>query len=322
MPADQPERLVRVEGLRKVFAPGREPVVAVDNVTFEIFRGETLGLVGETGSGKTTIARMIAGLEEPNDGQIRFGTVDLAQSRSWKDRSLRRRVQMVFQNPLMSLNPRATVGRTLERVLEIHGLANGDGVRQRVAELLRIVGLRSELARRYPHQLSGGQLQRIGLARAIALEPEIIVLDEPTSALDVSIQAQILQLLYRLQIEQNLTYLFISHDLSVVRYLSARMAVLYRGQIMEVGKSDEIIRFPRHPYTRHLISSMPRFYGARSVRTPSATPLPGDAAGCSFFSRCSNRLDRCQVQRPPLVTEDWHWQVACFNPIREDVEVG
>lgn len=314
--------VIRMEGLRKAFPArdGAADLVAVDGVSLDIRPGETLGLVGESGSGKTTIARMLVGLETPTAGSIHFGDLDLAKlaRRDWRD--VRRQVQMVFQNPESSLNPRMTIGDAIARPLRIHGLAKRAECPQRVTELLAMVGLRPEHAARFPHELSGGQQQRAGIARALALQPKLAVLDEPTSALDVSVQAQILLLLRRLQRDLDLTFFFISHNLSVVQFLSHRTAVMYRGRLMELGATRALMHRPRHPYTRHLLGSVPRFYGGLPAAQPATAAEAAEPAGCPFYPRCPNRLAQCRGDFPELAAIAPEQHVACFNPLKEETQ--
>ncbi|MGH2474670.1 MAG: ABC transporter ATP-binding protein, partial [Candidatus Limnocylindrales bacterium] len=256
--------LIEVENL-KVYFPIRSgifqtqigTVQAVDDVTFQIRRGETLGLVGESGCGKSTTGRALIRLREPTAGTVRFDGVDLGSLSSDKLRRMRRRMQIIFQDPYGSLDPRMTVGATIAEPIDTHGLAKGAARKERVADLLRIVGLDPGYISRYPHEFSGGQRQRIGVARALAVEPEFIVCDEPISALDVSIQAQVLNLLTDLREQLGLTYLFIAHDLSVVKHISDRVAVMYLGKIVEIGPPDIMYAAPGHPYTRALLSAVP-----------------------------------------------------------------
>ncbi|MFQ5689042.1 MAG: ATP-binding cassette domain-containing protein [Gemmatimonadota bacterium] len=240
---------------------------AVDGVCLAILKGETLGLVGESGSGKSTIARLLLGLERPTGGTVRFEGRDLAGLSRAELRRFRRRVQIVFQDPFGSLNPRLTVGAMLREILGVHGLAPPEGVRERVAGLLRLVGIDPGDARRYPHEFSGGQRQRISIARALSVEPELIVADEPVSALDVSVQAQVLNLLHDLQERLNLTYLFISHDLAVVRQVSDRVAVMRAGRILEIAPVADLFGSPRDPYTKTLLASVPRLPRPRPGRS-------------------------------------------------------
>jgi len=294
-------------------------VKAVDGVNFQIRKGETLGLVGESGCGKSTTGRAILQLYRPTEGEIKFGQTELTKLKGSDLRRMRRKMQMIFQDPYASLNPRMSVGAIVGEPLAIHGLAKGSGRRERVAELMRIVGLNPFYASRYPHEFSGGQRQRIGVARALAVEPEFIVCDEPVSALDVSIQAQIINLLQDLQDEFSLTYLFIAHDLSVVRHISDRIAVMYLGKVMELTGRDELYENPLHPYTKALLSAVPvpdpeveskreRIILAGDVPSPMHPP-----SGCVFHTRCPIAIDECRSVIPEWreINKD-HW-VACHR---------
>jgi oligopeptide/dipeptide ABC transporter ATP-binding protein len=266
-------------------------VQAMTDIDLEIKRGETLGLVGESGCGKSTLGRTILRLYEPTAGRIVFDTTELTRLSQRDLRPLRRHMQMIFQDPYASLNPRMTVGTAVAEPLVIHGLASSAGQRtQRVAELLTRVGLRADAARRYPHELSGGQRQRVGIARALACQPQFVVCDEPISALDVSIQAQIVNLLEDLQAAEQLTYLFISHDLKVVQHISDRVAVMYLGRIVELAESGTLYRTPKHPYTQALLSAVPRIDpAARTGRILLTGDVPSPIApppGCAFHPRC------------------------------------
>jgi oligopeptide/dipeptide ABC transporter ATP-binding protein len=301
------EVLLQVENLVKHFAVKGGVVRAVDDVSFEVHRGETVGLVGESGCGKTTTGRCILQLERPTSGRILFEGQDLAALDERSLRALRRRVQVIFQDPYSSLNPRMTVGQILAEPLKVHGIVPDKAARAaRVNELLAQVGLLPQHARRYPHQLSGGQRQRVGTARALAMEPSLIVCDEPVSALDVSIQAQIINLLEDLQRRLGLTYLFIAHDLSVVRHISDRVVVMYLGRIVEVADRKSLYEAPVHPYTRALLSAVPipdPRLEAQRERTvlrgevPSALKPP---SGCVFHPRCPLAEARCSAQVPRL----------------------
>jgi oligopeptide transport system ATP-binding protein len=315
MGVEQQEALVQVRHLKKYFPIMRGAVIqrhvgdvkAVDGVSFDIYKGETLGLVGETGSGKTTIGRTVLRLYEPTAGDIVFDDVDLMSLRGADLRDIRRRMQMIFQDPYASLNPRMTVGSIVSEPLEVHGVGNGRERRERVQELLKLVGLNPYFVNRYPHEFSGGQRQRIGIARALALNPDLIICDEPISSLDVSIQAQVVNLLEDLQSQMGLTYLFIAHDLSMVRHISDRMAVMYLGKIMELTDRDEIYLNPLHPYTQALMSAVPvpdplveekrqRIILEGDIPSPSDPPV-----GCNFSTRCPRAIDVCSEVDPAFI---------------------
>ena len=279
-------------------------VRAVDGISFTIERGQTMGLVGESGSGKTTIGRTIVRLYKPTAGQILFDNMDLAKLQGEPLRQARQRVQMIFQDPYASLNPRYTIGSLIAEPMHIYKVASKDEIRERTAELLRVVGLRAEYIDRYPHEFSGGQRQRIAVARALAINPEFVIADEPVSALDVSIRAQVLNLLQSLQQKFNLTYLFVSHDLSVVRHVADRIAVMYLGKIVELSDRDELYSAPKHPYTRALLSAVPipdpqiekrRQRIILSGDLPSPIKIP---SGCRFHTRCPMAQDICREVEP------------------------
>jgi peptide/nickel transport system ATP-binding protein len=317
--------LVEVENL-KVWFPIKSGIVldrhigdikAVDDVSFEIQRGETLGLVGESGCGKSTVGRTLLRLYEPTAGTIRFDGQDITNLGQSELRPLRRRMQMVFQDPFASLNPRHSVGRIVSEPLRVHGLVGRKGLGKRVRELLEIVGLPADAAGRYPHEFSGGQRQRIGLARSLALNPDFIVCDEPVSALDVSIQAQIINLLEGLQTDFDLTYLFIAHDLAVVRHISDRIAVMYLGWIVEVSPAEELYESPLHPYTISLLSAVPIPDPAvekerETILLAGDLPSPANPPpACRFHTRCPYvQPTKCRDEVPPLRTVHGH-QVAC-----------
>jgi peptide/nickel transport system ATP-binding protein len=330
-----PPTLLEVTGLTKRFPVTRGVVVArnrgdihaVEDVTFAVGRGQTLGIVGESGSGKSTTARMIARLIDPTAGTIRFAGADITHATGSELRGVRRRLQMIFQDPYGSLNPRQTAGQIVGAPLRVHHVP-GDR-RAQVAALLERVGLNPEHGTRYPHEFSGGQRQRIGIARALALNPELIICDEPVSALDVSVQAHILNLLGDLQRERGITYVVISHDLGVIRHLSDRVAVMYLGRIVEMTDSQAIATTPAHPYTAALISAAPAHPGTTarerivlSGDVPSPITPP---SGCAFHPRCPKaRLvsgdprrvpEQCRTEQPPLTHHEFGHQVACWFPL-------
>ena len=309
VPSD--DALVSVKDVKKhfpimkgVFRRQVGAVRAVDGITFDIFRGETLGLVGESGSGKSTAGRTVLRLEEATEGSIDFEGNDLATMSASNLRKLRPRMQMVFQNPHSSLNPRMTVASIIGEPLVEHGSMNKDERRKRIEDLLELVGLDPTHANRYPHEFSGGQRQRIGIARAIALEPDFIVCDEPIAALDVSIQAQVVNLLERIQDELGLAYLFISHDMSMVRHIADRVAVMYLGRIVELAPVDQLYESPKHPYTRALHSAVPvpdPVVESTRVRVILEGDIPSPAnppGGCPFHTRCPVARDRCSTDVP------------------------
>lgn len=311
--------LVRVRGLVKHFpvAGGVEVVRAVDGVTFDILRGETLGLVGESGCGKSTVGRCLLRLIEPTSGEVFFGNTNVLELSSKELRALRREMQIIFQDPYASLNPRLKVLDIVSEPLKIHGINGKNEQRARVAELLKKVGLDADYMNRYPHEFSGGQRQRIGIARALALNPKLIVADEPVSALDVSVQAQVVNLLEELQQEFDLTYLFISHGLAVVEHISTRVAVMYLGRIVEIADARELYANPQHPYTQALLSAIPVPDPTRKrerivLRGDVPTPI-NPPAGCRFHTRCPAAIPECAQIDPDLrETSDGHF-VACIR---------
>ncbi|MDT6986745.1 ABC transporter ATP-binding protein [Streptomyces lusitanus] len=314
------EPILEVSGLVKhypltrgiVFRKHVGAVKAVDGVDFRLDRGETLGIVGESGCGKSTVAKMLVNLERPTAGSIRWKGEDITRLSGRALKAVRRNIQMVFQDPYTSLNPRMTVGDIIGEPYDIHPeVAPKGDRRRRVQELLDVVGLNPEYINRYPHQFSGGQRQRIGIARGLALRPEVIVADEPVSALDVSVQAQVINLMDRLQSEFDLSYVFIAHDLSIVRHISDRIGVMYLGRIVETGTDTEIYDHPTHPYTQALLSAVPvpdpraREHRERIVLTgdvPSPTNVP---SGCRFRTRCWKAREKCAVEVPALAVPPW-----------------
>jgi oligopeptide transport system ATP-binding protein len=317
--------LLRVENLmmhfpirRGVFQRQVGAVRAVDGVSFDIHRGETLGLVGESGCGKSTTGRTILQLYKPTAGEVHFEGVDLVKLKGESMRQMRRKMQMIFQDPYASLNPRMTVGQLVGEPLMVHNVATGAEINERVLHLLELVKLNPAFASRYPHEFSGGQRQRIGLARALALQPSFVICDEPISALDVSIQAQVVNLLEELQQQFNLTYLFIAHDLSMVKHISDRIAVMYLGVIMELASRDELHARPLHPYTRALLSAVPipdPVADAKRERIILKGDVPSPAnppSGCRFRTRCPIAEETCAESRPDFREIRPGHFVACF----------
>ena len=307
--------LLAVAGLSKSFGKAPKLTRAVDDVGLTLNAGEVLGLVGESGSGKSTIGRLILRLLEPDSGEIRFKGEDIAHFPERRLKAFRRQAQMVFQDPFASLNPRLRVKDIVGEALDAHGLFQGKQRNTRIDELLHLVGLHSEQRDRYPHEFSGGQRQRIGIARALAVEPSLIIADEPVSALDVSVQAQVLNLMQDLRDRLGLSMLFISHDLDVVELMCDRIAVLYLGRIMEIGPTDEIVKRSRHPYTRALIAASPK---ADPEAPPNRSVLKGDIpsplappSGCVFRTRCPIAEARCAAERPALRQAGQSHVVAC-----------
>jgi oligopeptide/dipeptide ABC transporter ATP-binding protein len=310
--------LVQITNLKKHFpAANKQTVYAVDGVSFTIERGETFGLVGESGCGKTTVGRCLLRLIEPTSGEVTFDEQDVRALNNRQLRGLRRRMQIVFQDPYASLNPRMKVGDIIGEPLVIHRIGSPSEQRDRVAELLRVVGLDPDYAGRYPHQFSGGQRQRIGIARALALRPDFIVADEPVSALDVSVQAQIVNLLQDLQAQFGLTYLFISHGLAVVEHISTRVGVMYLGKLVELAPARAIYAQPLHPYTQALLAAIP--HPDPAMKRTGAPRLGGDVpsplappAGCRFHTRCPHALERCRTEEPPFQEIAPQHFAACF----------
>ncbi|MSR35553.1 MAG: dipeptide ABC transporter ATP-binding protein [Gemmatimonadetes bacterium] len=322
---DGTEPILDVRGLVKhfpvrgvLFGP-REVVRAVDGIDFTVASGETLGLVGESGCGKTTTGRMVARLLEPTAGAVVFEGQDIARVPRGQLGPVRRQLQIIFQNPYSSLNPRHTVGRIVAMPLEVNRVKPPGGIKRRVGELLERVGLNPEHYNRYPHEFSGGQRQRIGIARALALEPRFIVADEPVSALDVSIQAQIINLLRQLQRDLGLSFLFIAHDLAVVRHFSHRVAVMYLGKIVELGDQRAIYESPAHPYTVALLSAVPDItalgHADKRIRLEGDVPTPIDPpSGCRFRTRCWKAQEICALEEPPLSLKAGGQLAACHFP--------
>ncbi len=301
---------------QRLFSSDREPIRGVDGISFSIRKGETLGLVGESGCGKTTAGKTILRLIEPTSGRIFFQGKNICDLDREALRQLRPHMQFIFQDPYESLNPRMRVGEIVGEGLEVHHIARGAEKAERVSELLNKVGLHPKDAGRYPHEFSGGQRQRIGIARAISLHPELIIADEPVSALDVSIQAQILNLLMDLRDQLGLTYLFISHDLRIVKHISDRIGVMYLGKMVEMSRAEDLFQRPLHPYTQILLQAIPRLGPSRKSQPP---PLPEEIrslmlkGGCLFQPRCPHSRERCQIEEPLLQDygED-HWAACHF----------
>ncbi len=322
------EPVLKLEGLKKyfestaggAFSKRKVVVQAVDGVDLEIFPGQTVGLVGESGCGKTTVGRTILKLYEPTDGKIIFQGQDITRLSRKRMKPLRSQMQMIFQDPFASLNPRQTVGALIGATFDIQGITPEGGVMKEVQRLMERVGLNPEHYNRYPHEFSGGQRQRIGVARAIALKPKLIVADEPVSALDVSIQAQVVNLLDDLQQEFDMAYLFVAHDLSVVQHISDRVVVMYLGKVMEQADKKDLFVSPRHPYTKALLSAVPvpdPIKGRARERIILQGDLPSPVnppAGCVFHTRCWKVQDKCRIDVPELLQLSTRHQVACHFP--------
>jgi oligopeptide/dipeptide ABC transporter ATP-binding protein len=336
----QPENLLEVSGLKKhfpittgLFRRQVGAVRAVDGIDFTVREGETLGVVGESGCGKSTAGRLVTRILEPTDGKVVLAGRDITHLSVGQMRPLRRDVQMIFQDPYSSLNPRHTVGSIVSAPLRLQNVKTPNGIKRAVQDLLELVGLNPEHYNRYPHEFSGGQRQRIGIARALALRPKLIVADEPVSALDVSIQAQVVNLLEDLQEELGLTYIVIAHDLSVVRHISDRVAVMYLGKIVEIADRDTLYAHPRHPYTVALMSAVPvpdprRRSSAQRERVllTGDVPSPVDPpSGCRFRTRCWKAQEICATEEPPLVSrgdDPTDHQTACHFPVADDEQVA
>ncbi|RBP37245.1 ABC transporter ATP-binding protein [Garciella nitratireducens] len=311
-------KLLEIKNLKKHFEVGKDQVLkAVDGITLDIYKGETLGLVGESGCGKSTAGRTIIRLYEATDGEVIFNRKNIYDMGKKELRNFTKQAQMIFQDPYASLNPRMTVGDIIGEGIDIHGLYKGKERTERIYELLETVGLNKEHASRFAHEFSGGQRQRVGIARALAVEPQFIVCDEPISALDVSIQAQVVNLLIRLQEEKELTYLFIAHDLSMVKYISDRIAVMYLGHIVELTSSEELYKNPLHPYTEALLSAIP-IPDPEIERKRERIILEGDVPsqinppkGCKFAGRCRNTKEICKEVAPKFIEVESNHFVAC-----------
>lgn len=322
--------LVRIENLKKhftvkggknIFSSQKKVVKAVDDVSFEIYKGETLGLVGESGCGKSTLGRNILRLQEPTDGEVFFQNENILLHKEKDLRSLRKQLQIIYQDPFGSLNPRFTIGEIIGEMYDIHGIASGAEKEQKVKEMLELVGLDSNRYDSYPHEFSGGQRQRVGIARALALNPEFVVADEPVSALDVSVQSQVLNLLMKLKEELGLTMLFIAHGLNVVRHISDRVGVMYLGKLVELSETDNIFDSPAHPYTAALLSTVPEadpLLRKERIVLKGEVPSPANPpSGCRFRTRCPLATSRCASEAPPFAEVRDNHYVACHYPLEK-----
>ena len=332
--ADTNERtpLLKVEHLSKEFPAesgmfakrfSKRVVSAVNDISFEIYPGETFGLVGESGCGKSTTGRTIMRLTKPTAGKVFFQGKDVAEMSKHEIKDMRREMQFIFQDPYASLNPRMTIGEIVSEPMTIHGVGTKEERIERVRELLDVVGLNPEHINRYPHEFSGGQRQRVGIARAFALKPKLIICDEPVSALDVSIRSQVLNLMKKLQRERNLSYMFISHDLSVIRFISDRVGVMYLGKLVELAPVKELYSTPRHPYTRALLSAIPipdPTVSRERILLQGDLPNPKNPpAGCRFHTRCPFAADECRASEPALTEVAPGCRVACHRAVRGEI---
>lgn len=323
------EPLLRIENLKKHFTikgggylnQKKKVVKAVDDVSFTIYKGETLGLVGESGCGKSTLGRNILRLQEPTGGQVFFNNNDILLHKKHELRKLRKQMQIVYQDPFGSLNPRFTIGQIIGEMYEIHGIAKGVEKEKKVKEMLEIVGLDPSRYNSYPHEFSGGQRQRVGIARALALNPDFIVADEPVSALDVSVQSQVINLLMKLKKELGLTLLFIAHGLNVVRHISDRVGVMYLGKLVELSETDNIFDSPAHPYTAALLSTVPeadpRLKKERIVLKGEVPSPANPPSGCRFRTRCPLATERCKNEEPQLIEVRSNHYVSCHYPLED-----
>ena len=317
---DKKEVLIEVKDLKKYFQVGRNQTLkAVDGVNFKIYKGETLGIVGESGCGKTTCGKTVMGIYKATGGEVLFDGVDINKLNKNEKKEFTKRAQIIFQDPYSSLNPRMTVGDIIGEGIDIHKLYTGKERQEKIYELLELVGLNREHALRFPHEFSGGQRQRIGIARALAIEPEFIVCDEEISALDVSIQAQVVNLLIELQQKKNLTYLFIAHDLSMVKHISDRVGVMYLGNMVEFAESDELYQNPLHPYTKALMAAIPipdpdTEEQKKRIRLEGEIPSPvNPKPGCRFVTRCRYATEKCHQETPQLEELKPEHFVACHR---------